>query len=250
MTTPCDLFTKIPKEELSRLFEESDAGAELDFSYLGFENIYQKVLEIAPKDMIILDLGCAYATQSWYFRDYAAYIGIDLGNAYDNPTYEDNLKGVIQTENSRFFFEPIQSFISNTLPILHLDLNNVFAVCSAVPDREARQMVKNTFPNYLDWYPGEEMTINMIKNNSKVQETYVKMARGEKTYLIPLVDYLDQQAYKYGFYSYKDLRDEGYSIDLPALYNKDFMQISESDMAQIMKELEMEDTLHKEEIEM
>ena len=160
MMKPCDLFTKIPREELNRLFEESYANAELDFSFLAFEDIYQKVLEIAPKNKIILDLGCAYATQSWYFRDHKEYIGVDYGACMkENPTYEDNLKCVIHTENSRYFFESIQTFIKETLPTLGLNLNDVFAVCSAVPDKDARELVRETFPSYLDWYPKEEIKV-------------------------------------------------------------------------------------------
>ena len=179
MTKPCDLFTKIPREELNRLFEESYAGAELDFSYLGFEEIYQKVLEVAPPGMVILDLGCAYATQSWYFRDHKEYIGVDYGACMKkNPTYEDNLKCVIHTENSRYFFEPIQTFIKETLPTLGLDLNNVFAVCSAVPDKEARQLMKDTFLHYLDWYPGEEMQI--VWNNEIVKQSELDWLKCKK----------------------------------------------------------------------
>ena len=157
----CDLFKQIPKEKLEKLFRESYASNEMDFTFLGFEDIYQKVKKLTTKDMIILDLGCAYATQCWYFKDYAAYIGVDIGTFMDSQSlpYEEKLKGVLQTDNSTFYFEMIQSFIKETLPTLNLDLNKVFAVCSAVPDKEARQLVKHTFPNYLDWYPGEEIKV-------------------------------------------------------------------------------------------
>jgi len=175
----CDLFTKIPREELDRLFKESYAGAELDSSYLGFEKIYQKVLEVAPPSMVILDLGCAYATQSWYFRDHKEYIGVDYGASMKkNPTYSDNFKCVIHTENSRYFFKSIQTFVKETLPTLGLDLNNVFAVCSAVPDKEARKLIKETFPNYLDWYPKEEMQI--VWNNEIVKQSELDWLQRKK----------------------------------------------------------------------
>ena len=74
---PCDLFKRIPREKLEYLFEHSEAGAELDISFLGFEDPYRFVKDIARKDMIIIDFGCAYATQSWYFREHEKYIGVD-----------------------------------------------------------------------------------------------------------------------------------------------------------------------------
>lgn len=164
----CDLAQKIPKEKIQELFHNSDASAEMDCTFLGFEDSYRKALEYAPENMVIIDLGCAYATQSWYFKDHVKYIGVDYGTCYDeHPTYEDKLRCVLQTNNSEFYFESIQYFIKNTLPTLALDLNNVFAVCSAVPDTKARQLIRETFPNYLDWYPGESMHIQM--NNQLIQ---------------------------------------------------------------------------------
>lgn len=48
----------------------------------------------------------------------------------------------------------IQKFIKEELPKLNLDLNNVVAVCNAVPDEEARNMVLETFPRHFVAYPG------------------------------------------------------------------------------------------------
>lgn len=39
-------------------------------------------------------------------------------------------------------------------------MNKVFAVCSAVPDKEARKLVADTFPNHLVWYPGLEKKLS------------------------------------------------------------------------------------------
>ena len=161
----CDLYKKIPREKLDELFENSGCSADMDFTFLGFEDTYQKVLELAPESMTILDLGCAYATQSWYFKDHAKYIGVDIGPYYGAKggieTYEDKIKCVLRTDKSEFYFESIQKFIKDTLPTLGLDLDNVFAVCSAVPDENARVLVRDTFPNYLDWYPGERTNISV-----------------------------------------------------------------------------------------
>lgn len=141
----CELSKLIPSEKLDYLFKHSDCGAELDKSFfLGFEDVYKGVLNFVPNEKIIIDLGCAYATQSWYFREYKQYIGVDS---------EMNDNSVIHTENSEFYFTSIQNFIHNIFPSLKLDLENVFAICSYVPDEEARLLVRETFPNCLVYYP-------------------------------------------------------------------------------------------------
>lgn len=146
MSECCQLFKLIPKDLLDKLFENSNASAELDDEFLCFEDIYIKALEVTTRKTIIIDLGCAYATQSWFFRDYKKYIGVECSG---------DEKTVMHVENSEFYFTTIQNFIKEILPTLDINLNNVFAICSYVPDAEARQMVIDTFPYYLVYYPGE-----------------------------------------------------------------------------------------------
>ena len=58
----CDCFKRIPKEEIDRVFRESDtASAEIDPSFLCFEEAYKLASKLANKDTVILDFGCAYA---------------------------------------------------------------------------------------------------------------------------------------------------------------------------------------------
>lgn len=142
---PCELAKLIPRDKLDYLFQHSNASADMDFTFLCFDNIYKELLDCVPKDKIILDLGCAYATQNWYFREYGKYIGVDCIGNNDS---------VIHTENSEFYFMTIQDFIKKKLPLLSLDLNNVFAVCSYVPDKSAMDLVLETFPYYRVYYPG------------------------------------------------------------------------------------------------
>lgn len=144
----CELFKLIPKEKLDELFKNSDAGAELDYTFLGFEEVYKSVLSFVPKSKIIIDFGCAYATQSWYFRDYKKYIGIDNAS---------NEKSVIHTENSEYYFTSIQNFITNIFSTLNISKKDVFAICSYVPDEKARKMVRESFPNCLVYYPDSEI---------------------------------------------------------------------------------------------
>jgi len=142
----CELYQLIPRDKLNHLFEHSTAGAELDYTFLCFEEIYKSVTTFVPKSFTIIDLGCAYATQSWYFRDYKRYIGVDISGNDDS---------VIHTVNSTYYFMSIQEFVEN-LSSLELDLNMVYAICSYVPDEQARELVRNTFKNCLVYYPKTE----------------------------------------------------------------------------------------------
>lgn len=145
MIEPCELFKLIPREKIDHVFQTSQTvGAECNISFLGFEEVYKSVTMFVPKSKIIIDLGCAYAFQSWYFRDYRKYIGIDCGSTIND---------VLQTENSEFHFVTIQHFIKNIFPEFGYNLDDVFAVCSYVPDDNAREMVRNFFPHCLVYYP-------------------------------------------------------------------------------------------------
>ena len=145
MNEPCELYKLIPKEKIEKVFKTSETvGAECDFTFLGFEDIYKAVTLLVPKNRVIIDLGCAYAFQSWYFRDYRKYIGVDNGV---------NKNDVLETENSEFYFMGIQNFIREIFPILGYREEEVFAICSYVPDKDAREMVRYVFPYCLVYYP-------------------------------------------------------------------------------------------------
>lgn len=158
----CDLLNKklIPKKELDRVFTQSmSASAEMDYTFLCFEEPYLEALKYVDKDSIIIDLGCSYAAQSFYFTK-NKYIGIDL------PMLSSDNEIRFTPPNAEFYIMSIQNFIHNILPTLNLDMDHVIAICSAVPDEEARELVKETFPNYIDWYPGQPMIINISEREN------------------------------------------------------------------------------------
>ena len=65
-----------------------------------------------------------------------------------------NWQNLYPETNWTIYFMTIQDFIKKKLPLLSLDLNNVFAVCSYVPDKSAMDLVLETFPYYRVYYPG------------------------------------------------------------------------------------------------
>lgn len=145
MVKHCELFQIIPREKLDEVFQTSKTvSAECDYSFLGFEEIYKAVTLFVPKNKVIIDFGCAYAFQSWYFRDYKKYIGVDCGVKPED---------VLKTDNSEFFFMTIQDFYRKSFPRLGYSLDDVFAICSYVPDDNARTLVRMCFPHCLIYYP-------------------------------------------------------------------------------------------------
>lgn len=64
---------------------------------------------------------------------------------------------------------------------------------------------------------------NSENNNTSLSEdAYVSVCFGENNpRLIPLEDYLDIEAGKYGFNNYEELKKAGYSLEIPTLLNKD-----------------------------
>lgn len=140
----CKTIQKIPKNELDRVFSESETASEdMDFTFLCFEDIYIKVKQFCSEETIILDFGCAYAAQSYWFLDCKKYIGIDL------PFY-NNVK--FRTNNSEIYLMSGQDFIKNELPKLNINQENIVAVCSYVPDEELQKMVSGTFKyNYVQY---------------------------------------------------------------------------------------------------
>lgn len=139
----CDLFKKIPQILIKEVFKKSpEVSAEMDYTFLGFEEVYQRVKKEVPEYMTIIDFGCAYAFQSWYFKDYAGYIAIDSAVP---PKKRFIANGTMH------YYGTIQDFIGN----FYIDMigNPIFAVCSYVPDEEAREMVVKNFRNHYVYYP-------------------------------------------------------------------------------------------------
>lgn len=149
----------IPRIEFHRVFTESyTASAEMDPSFLCFDEPYQIAACVADKDSIIIDFGCAYAPQSYYFKHCSAYIGVDLPMPMpSNPlmSYRFEPETRFTPDNASFYIMTIQKFLKEVYPTLDIPKEKVIAICSAVPDEEAQELVKQTFPVHYVWYPGQ-----------------------------------------------------------------------------------------------
>lgn len=151
-----DIFNYLPIEEADRLFKTNyRMSGNVDYTHMGFTRVYKSLLDIVPKHYTIIDLGCCYAPQCYYFEDYEAYIGVDVDD-------EERFA----TENTTHYQMSIQKFIKEVLPDLHLNLKETFAICSYVPDWEATELARQTFPNILVYYPSGSLgRLSRRKNN-------------------------------------------------------------------------------------
>lgn len=110
---PCELFSLVPGEKLDYLFEHSGASAELDYTFLGFEDVYKDVLNFVPKDRTIIDLGCGYAAQSFF----PPWVSTPRTSLQSVPASLTKRQGNWSQRHS-----PIAAFIT---PVrLHLDFQN------------------------------------------------------------------------------------------------------------------------------
>lgn len=137
-----ELKLMIPKDDQDEILNQE--GCEYDFEFLGFLNIYKPISEIIPKRMVVIDFGCYLAPQSYYFRNHKKYIGVDIVE----------LKR-FTPKNAEHYICKIQDFIKEKLDLLFYEKEkeNVFAICSYVPDFEATELVRRKFKNCFCYYP-------------------------------------------------------------------------------------------------
>ncbi len=136
-----DVLKLIPKEEVDRLFSVNDRMlGNVDSTFMGFTTTYKVLAGLIPRWWTVVDLGCSYAAQSYYFAEHSKYIGVD----------EDDEERFCP-ENCVHYVKTIQDFIRDD--ISELDLDETFAICNYVPDDAARELVCKTFKNVYVFYP-------------------------------------------------------------------------------------------------
>lgn len=128
----CELAKKYPK-----MFEEvlKQDMCDIDGSFLGFIETYYYLSKIIPKNWTVVDFGCAYMPQAYYFRKHKAFIGVDIGDC------------------KRFHFNNTDLFIGTIADYLKLNpsIKKVFAICNNVPSPETK-LVRKHYPNCFIYY--------------------------------------------------------------------------------------------------
>lgn len=137
-----ELRSLIPDDEYHEVMSQD--MCELDSEFLGFVDVYKNLSRIIPKGSIVIDFGCYLAAQSYFFARHKMYIGVDVVSMrrFTPP-------------NSVHYTMSIQNFIQIEVPKLfeEYDELKLCAICSYVPDFQATETVRKTFPNVFCYYP-------------------------------------------------------------------------------------------------
>jgi hypothetical protein len=106
---------------------------------MGFVLTYKHLADLIPKDWTVVDLGCAYNPQNWYFRRHHKYIAVD------NQTTERFV-----FPNTELYHGNIETWISEHQ--VEIDPKTTFAILNYVPSVDA-EIVKSAFENLYIFYP-------------------------------------------------------------------------------------------------
>ena len=156
------LFRNIKKyypEQLELSFKDDCVKCEIvpEFMTCGSE-IYKTLSEVISLDWTIVDIGCGYSAQAYYFRKHKKYIGIDL-----NPNLICNDFKNIASGCFRFTFENTEHWVRNAIELTEndftdFDLLKTFAIMNWNPlwtalkieDRglHIRKIFKNLYVHY------------------------------------------------------------------------------------------------------
>ena len=135
-----ELRSLIPDDEYHEVMSQD--MCELDSEFLGFVDVYKNLSRIIPKGSI--DFGCYLAPRSYCCARHKMYIGVEVVSMrrFTPP-------------NSVHYTMSIQNFIQIEVPKLfeEYDELKLCAICSYVPDFQATEMVRKTFPNVFCYYP-------------------------------------------------------------------------------------------------
>lgn len=131
-------------EYASQLPAILDSGSgDIEPSFLGFVETYKLLAQIIPVGRAVIDLGCAYACQGYYFRHHRVYVGVD-------PWLETGPH--FKVANGRYFAQSINDFIRDHAS----EYGGVhsFAICNYVPRwHGGYRAIQETFPHLFVFYP-------------------------------------------------------------------------------------------------
>lgn len=142
MRTKIDpLFHLLPKEQIDPVFGQEECG--IDKEFMGFTDIYKNLSEIIPKHFTIVDLGCAYNPQCFYFKNHKKYVAVDSSSVTK-----------FKSDNCEIYCMTIGKYIQEHLK--DLDLDETFAICSFVNPQhgsDSSKLTRDNFKNVFTYYP-------------------------------------------------------------------------------------------------
>ena len=137
-------FEKINEELGKALFKnypemvkrvQGQKMCDIDGSFLGFVDTYYYLSKIIPLNWTVIDFGCAYNPQAYFFRKHKKFIGVDFV-----------IRERFKFENTVLFEGKISDYLK-TKPNDYM----VFAICNNVPSDEAK-LVREYFQDCFIFY--------------------------------------------------------------------------------------------------
>lgn len=166
------LINSIGKKEIDRLYAYD--YCDLDYEFIGFIENYSDLKDKIPKDFTIIDFGSYMSLQADYFKDFDKYIGVE-------PCVP--LEYRLIQNNAEYYHTTAQQFVEDDLPKLiknGLDKDKVFAIASAVPDTEVREVIKDNFKYYRIAYPYEKTAETFPQGKEKHIKRQVEKRQVER----------------------------------------------------------------------
>lgn len=115
---------------------------DIEPQFMGFVATYRLLALLIPRDWTVVDLGCAYAPQCWYFRAHRRYVGVDLGSLRRRFAMPNTLH--------------LRANITDVLAVWRASNPlETFAICNYVPPWHGfeRRAIAAVFPNLFSFYP-------------------------------------------------------------------------------------------------
>ena len=138
-----NLLSLIPKSEMKRVLNQEHC--DIDPTFMGFIDIYFHLSKIIPKHFTVVDLGCAYNPQCYFFKDHKKYVGVDYGSL-------ERFKSI----NCEIFEKTISDFLKYDAG--EFDPDETFYICSFVPPwgDDNQQLARIYSKNCFCFYPSHK----------------------------------------------------------------------------------------------
>lgn len=123
------------RDQYNSVLNQDQCDIESDF--LGFVEQYYLLSKVIPKHFTVIDFGCAYAPQAYYFIDHKKYIGIDYC-VLKRFTFKNTEHKLIAIETE------LSNWVGK-------DTSQIFAICNYVPTGTFN--IRRIFQNLFIYYP-------------------------------------------------------------------------------------------------
>ena len=147
------LFSLLPEKQINDVFNKNDI-CDIDSSFLGFVDTYYYLSKLIPKHFTVIDFGCAYNPQCYFFLEHYHYIAVDPFRLFR-----------FKSNNCDIYEGRIKDFIISNI-FTNLNIEQTFAICNYVPSNEVK-MVREQFKNLFTFYPNGGKDIIIPRNKKE-----------------------------------------------------------------------------------